>query len=169
MIEWIEIEIGEILARQIADGQAFSSFDRRQQCVTREIVQHKFLLVAIVDDGVNEPQCSLVINHTPESGFEDLVVYSGKLFFDITLEDISIFSEVILVPANGLVRTLAFAVGIGIMDKSFLQNRPNDIDECMMHNTIAKRCCADLTLFGLINIKGTIVTRFVCAMLQLIS
>lgn len=53
VVEGVEVDVGEELAGQVADGKAATSLVRREEVVAREIEQHRLLRVRCVDDGVD--------------------------------------------------------------------------------------------------------------------
>lgn len=56
MVEAIEIDIGEALAGEITDWESSAAFEGCEQGIAGEVDDDGFLLVAAVDNGVNQPQ-----------------------------------------------------------------------------------------------------------------
>ena len=78
VIQSIEIEVGEELAGQVADGQAAAAFQRCQEIVAGEQQVDRLLRVGAVDDTVGKVQRPFAGDTATEIGFENLVVGSSE-------------------------------------------------------------------------------------------
>ena len=55
MIETVQIKIGQELAGEITDRNAFAPGCGRKKIVSRKITAHRFLLIAGIDDRIDQP------------------------------------------------------------------------------------------------------------------
>ena len=55
MVEAVKIEVGEELAREIADRQAAAALEWREQIVAGEVQLNRFLGIGAVHDRVHQP------------------------------------------------------------------------------------------------------------------
>ena len=154
VIEKAEVVVGKKLAGQVTDRQPFSPFMRSKEGVARKIVDMLSLNVAVVDDGVDQPQGISAPYFSAKQRFEYFVIDGGKIFPDITLQHISTPCQVVLVAPYGLVCSLGRSVGVGIKNKAPLKQRADNIDQGMMHNAVFERSCADHSWFWLVDAEG---------------
>lgn len=56
VVEGVEVEIGEELAGEVADGQAMRAFQGRQQGIAREGMEGRAAAGAVGEDAVEQPQ-----------------------------------------------------------------------------------------------------------------
>ncbi len=56
VVEPIEVAIGEELTSEVANRQTMPTLTGSQQIITGEIFDDGFLLIAVVDDGIYQPQ-----------------------------------------------------------------------------------------------------------------
>ena len=95
------------------------------------------LLVAIVDDGVEQPEGSGAFEFAAEQGFQDLAVDAGEVFSDVALQDVAMGAGEVGEAAQGAVGAVAEAVGVGVADEGALEDGHNDVAESVMHDPIA--------------------------------
>ena len=91
VVEAVEIDIGEELAGEVADGQALAAGCGREQIVAGEIVQHWRLGIAGVDNLSHEPAGTPVADRSAEDGEQDVVIDAGEILRQVSLEDVAVF------------------------------------------------------------------------------
>ncbi len=90
VIERIEVDVGEELARLVAQRQTPTPLGGGEQVVAGEPHQHWALRVAVVDDQIDQPEDMRVFDLASDQGFEDLVVDGWEELADIRLENVSV-------------------------------------------------------------------------------
>ena|SRR3989338_5105716 len=135
MIQFIEIDIGEELRGQIAQGHTFS---RLPPC-------------GICQYNPYQAQNLLVLYFLPNYSYENAVIDILKVFPDISLKDIRFtcvvschFSLKRVKSFNRLKSSLPHPVCIRVIDKSVLEYRLNNIAQSVMHNSVPEVRLADL-------------------------
>jgi hypothetical protein len=88
MIERIEVDVGEELARLVAQRQPSAPLDGSEQVVAGEPRQHRVLGIAVVDDQPDQPEEVRVFDLAGDKAPEDLVVDGGEELADVGLQDI---------------------------------------------------------------------------------
>jgi hypothetical protein len=123
VVERSEIEIRKELARQIAYREPFAAREGRQKVIPAKVVTDMLLLVAGVDDSVDEPQSTGVGNPPADHCLEDRMIDRGKILSDIALEDIGVTAQEPLKASDGAVCSLTDTVSIGVVDEAARQER----------------------------------------------
>jgi hypothetical protein len=88
MIEWIEVDVGEELARLVAQRQALAALDGREQVISGEPQECWLLCVAVVDDQTDQPEDVGVFDLASNQCFENLVIDRREELADVGLQDI---------------------------------------------------------------------------------
>lgn len=143
MIEGVEVDVGQKLAGQIADGKSFGSLYRGQQVIAGEIVENGFLRVAAVNDGIDQPQGIGAFNFAKHDGFEDRSINTRKIFTDIALQDIAAGSGIFGELSQGAMGSVPSPIRIAGADKGPLHKGHDDIAQRMMHHAIAIGRCGN--------------------------
>ena len=128
LVEVVQVDVGEELARQIADGDA-----------SRERVAR---VGGAVDDLVEKPQGVGAGDAAAKLPFKDRVGDVGKIFGDIGLEHVDAAVLALDLAHEGLgavgsgVRALARTAGVGVADEAPLPDRLNGSDQGVLHNAV---------------------------------
>lgn len=121
MIERIEMNVGEPLAGEIADGQTSPALKRGEQIVSGIVNMDRLLRVRSVNDGVEKPQRPLATDASPQIPFQDGVVNRWKETIEIAPQNMRIAIAEALIDVDGAVSALADAVGIAVVDEAPLE------------------------------------------------
>lgn len=154
MIQGAQIVVGKILACQVSDRQAFAPLQRREQIIAGKVIQHFHLFIAVIDDGINQPQYLRITNTRSDQEFQYFVIDGRKVLFNVTFQHKSVLLHVLLETPDCLAGAFAHAIGIGVEDETPLQNRADHIHQRVMHDAITKGRSADHTRLGILNGKG---------------
>lgn len=95
-----------------------------------------YLVVAIVDDEVNEPEGFRTFNFLTEDIFEDLAIDTWEIFLDVALQDIFSRSDKMCEASDGFVSAVADAIGIGVGNEASLDEGSDDIAEGVMYYSV---------------------------------
>ncbi len=136
MVEAVEVDVSEKLAGEIADRQAMATLQRGEQVIAGEILQHRFLDVTAVDDGIHQPQCLFALDAMANLGFEDFMVDRGKVFFQIALQNVGIRSGKLRKPLQGAMGAIAHPISVGIGNKAILKPGNDDVAKGVMDDPI---------------------------------
>ena len=91
------------------------------------------LLVAVVDDAVNEAEGIGTLNFAADDRFKNGQVNGWKVFLDVALEHIVTGAHEVNESAQGAVGAIANAVGIRVVNKGALEEGLNDVAEGMVN------------------------------------
>jgi len=141
MIETVEIDVSEKLARQIADRQPAAAGQRRQQIVAGIVEVDRLLRIGAVNHRVEQPQGARAGDAPAQILLQDLVIDRREIAIDIAAQHMPMAIAIALIAGDRLVRPFACAVGIGIENKAALEDRLDDGAERMMDDAVAERCC----------------------------
>lgn len=161
MIEGIQINVGEELAGQIADGQAAPALKRQEQIIAGEIPVGFCLRIAAVNDFVNQPQGFTVGDHPANFALENLVVDAGEVLAQVAFQNVLRLPHELLQTPNGGMSAFAHAIGVTVKNEATLKQWVDDVDQHVMNNTITKGRDADHAFLGLVDEEGFIITGFV--------
>ena len=89
VVEAIEIEVGEELAGEVADGQAAPPFEGGEQVVAGEVEVDGLLRVRAVDDPVGEVEGALAGEAAAKVALEDGVVDGGEVAVDVAAQNVT--------------------------------------------------------------------------------
>ena len=111
MVETIQVDVGEELTGQVADGQPSPPLIRTEQVVPSKVEVHRLLRVGAVDDAVRQCQSTRTGNATTQITLQDFMVDSGEVAVDVATQHGSEPVTKRLVTGDGAMRSLADAVG----------------------------------------------------------
>ena len=168
MIERIEIEVREYLARQVADGQSLRSPNGCEKVVSGEIITHKHLFIASINDSVDQPQCFAVSYQPAEQGFQYLVVDGWEVLSDVAFQHVLIFSHELLILPDCPMRTFPDAVGITVMDQTSLYQGADDVYQGMVNDTVSKWSSTDRPGLGMVYLEGIVSAGLIHLLRQLV-
>jgi hypothetical protein len=100
VIEAIEVDLREELAREVADRQAAASLERREEIVTREVVVHRLLGVRAVHDRVDEPKRRRADAPPAEVVFQDLVIDRREVAVDVASQHVAMAVPELLIAGH---------------------------------------------------------------------
>jgi hypothetical protein len=86
MIQRVEIDVREELARQITDGQAAAPLQRAQEIIARIVQMHRLLRVGAVDNRVEQAQAPRAIDAPTQIRPQDRMIDRRKVAIDIRAE-----------------------------------------------------------------------------------
>lgn len=89
MVQAVEVDVGEELARQVADGQAAPTLERCEQVVAGIVERHRLLGVGAVDDPVRQRQRAGTGDAPAEIAFEDVVVDGREVAGDVAAQEVA--------------------------------------------------------------------------------
>lgn len=161
VIEAVEIDIGEELAGEVADGKALATGRGREQIIAREIVQYLWLEIAGVDNLPHEPAGTPVPDRSAEDHTQDVMVDAGKVLRNVSLEDIAVLSAEPRETLYGGMRAFPLPTGIGVVDEGALEERLDDAAQGMVHDAVAIRRGTDEACLGLANGERSVGSRTV--------
>jgi hypothetical protein len=167
MIEAIEVDVGEELAGQVADRQPPPAAIGLEEIVARIVEVDRFLGVRAIDDGVEQPQRRRTTEAPAKVGLQDLVVDGREVAIDVAPQDMAVAIAEALVPRHSTVGAFADPVGIAVVDEAALEDRPDDVVECMVHNPISEWRRRNHPAFRVVHLEGQIPPRLVCLRVQL--
>lgn len=78
VVQWVEIEVGEELAREVADRQAAPPLDRREEIVAGEPEERVGMSTAAVEDSVQKVEEPAILDPSLDDGFLHIVVDHSK-------------------------------------------------------------------------------------------
>ncbi len=160
-VEVVQIHVGPMLARQVPNRQPARPC-KRQQVVPRE--EHRCVAPGenartadkyLVDQPQGGKACHMAFNLPLQDG----MVNRWEELTNVGLQDIWIPPGERLCTVDGSVGSLVLATGIGIVDEAGLEDRLNDVYQCMMHDAVAIRRGADRALLALTNDERAVCSR----------
>ena len=157
MVKAVEIEIGEELAGEVADGQPSGLFQGRKQVVAHKPVH----LLATVNDEIQEPEGLRAFEVPTSDGLENLMVNGREVFADVALEDVAAGAGKAGEALEGSVGAVAAAVGVAIGNEAGLDQRQDDIAEGMVDDAVSVGGCGDDAGLGVEDLEATVATRAV--------
>ena len=134
MIEFAEIDIGEVLAGQVADGQTFAGDAAGRRMINNQIQYSQ--KPGVLDDAAQQPL---------QGGMINIV----EIFSNIAFEEVSILPRIFLRPQNGGMAALAGAAGPAIVYQPSVEDRPDNIADGVVQHAVAKISGADAPGLGL--------------------
>ena len=138
LVSLVEVEIGEHLARQIADRHANTCFTLT--CLDVDAEQSAALL--IVNDAPQELQQFLVFENPVQDTKQDGMIDAVKVFADIELQHVDLarrVADVLLQLANRSLRAAANPAGVARRDIPFIEQVIDLPIYSPLHYAIAKR------------------------------
>lgn len=75
------------------------------------------LRIAVVDDGVDEPQGIGTFEPMTNLLFENQMIQTGEVFADVALQDVAARSRKLHRPSQRVVGAVAHTVGVGVIDE----------------------------------------------------
>jgi len=161
LIQGIEINIGEKLAVQVADGQSLSFRSVKKGFMGRD-TPGKFIIT--MDNRIvgavmkyqqfTEPERLGILKFFTDQGEQNLLVHTHEVIFDIKLEIQSpsaavgsCLADEFPQASHTLVNPLAFAAGVGAVDKDRLPDGLKVIDQNMMDNPVTEISGKDFPQF----------------------
>jgi hypothetical protein len=136
MIERIEVDVREELARLVADRDAATPFAGDEQVVAGEPVVNLFLRVAAVDDSADQPQHVGVLDLAGRPVLGDRVIHRREELLDVRLENVTVPAGEFLTAIDGGVRSLPLAARIGVADERPLEYRLQRAGQCVMDDAV---------------------------------
>jgi hypothetical protein len=94
------------------------------------------------------------------------MVEGRKVFFNITLKDIRTRTGKADEPFQSSMSSKSNPIGIGIMNKSALENGGDDITKSVMDYSIPIRCGRYQATFGVYDVEGSIGSRMIILALR---
>jgi len=79
-IQRTQVIVGKILTRQVSDRQAFAALQWHEQIVTWEVINYFNLFVAVIDDGIDQPQYERITDTFSKEVFQNLMI-DGREYF----------------------------------------------------------------------------------------
>ena len=148
VVQAIKVEIGEELAREIADGKAAPPLEGGEQVVAGEVFVHRFLRIRAIDDPVRQRQRAVAGDPAADVGLEDFVIDRRKIAVDIASENVPESIAERLVAGDGAVRSLALAIGVAVMDEPALEDGSQTAQKAWC-TTLSRKGAADtMRCFG---------------------
>ncbi len=127
-------------------------------------MQHPF---STFKNTVNEPKNLMIFNFSGKNVSKNVMVNTRKELTDIELQNIRVTAGKRLTTVDSPMRAFANTIGIGVRNKTKLENRLYDITQCMMNHPISERSCADQTSFRIMNVKISVGARLIGLVLEL--
>ena len=112
--------------------------------------------VARIDNQIHQPQCLDIPDFASKHRFEDVVVDRGKILFDVALEDVAVLAAEFGKAVDSFVSPLAFPTSVRIEDERPIENRLNDVTQCVVDNSVTIRCGTNFPQLRFINVKFVI-------------
>ena len=153
MIQFPEVQVGEILAGQIADGHALAGLGTRQ---------------LVADDVVQQGQQLPVLEPASAERLERFVVHGLEVSADVAHQHVAEAPRELLHAPHGCVGALAPPTREGIADQAALEDWVQNGADCVMHHAVPEVRGTNLASLGLSNDKGAVRTHPVAAGLQLL-
>lgn len=167
LVEFVEVNIGEELAGQAADGQPDARLAMKKGFVRRNAAEQRTVATShgrwidrrLPDDGAGDP-----VELLPVQGFhretrqrvvpeakQDLAVDSGKERSDVELAVPAVprLAHEFLQPFDGGMRALALPVGVAVVDESFVPPGFDMADQPLMDETVDKGRRENLAQLGI--------------------
>ncbi len=152
LVQAIEVDIGEELAVQVADGQAFVGVRLEQRLMRRHLIQHRRVALddiipgaVVIHQHPRQPQRIVVVDFRREQGKQHVLVDGHEVIVDVELQIPSGPGAVAGRLANELpqpihprVYALAPATSIGIVDEDRLPNPLQVIHQHMVDHPVAE-------------------------------
>ena len=152
LVSLVEVEIGEHLARQIADRHANTCFTLT--CLDVDAEQSAALL--IVNDAPQELQQFLVFENPVQDTKQDGMIDAVKVFADIELQHVDLarrVADVLLQLADSSLCTAANPAGVARRDISFIEQVADLPIYRPLHHTVAERKCHDKPFLRIRDVK----------------
>ena len=149
VVESIEVEIGEELAGEVADGQAAGALQRREQGVSGEGVVRGAGGGSVGQDLIEEPEAAGAGDALGELLAEDGEIDAGEVEADVGAEHPAMPGAFRHKAAQGLVAAVALAIGVAGGQKVLLKGRNDSGAEGVVHHPIAIGRSGNQTAFGI--------------------
>ena len=156
VVQAVEVDVGEELAGQVADGQAAPALERGEQVVARKVERHRLLGVGAVDDPVRQRQGAGADDAPAQVALEDFMVDGGEVAVDVAAQDMAETVAEPLVAGDGPVRALAGAVGVAVVDEAALEEGLGDRAEGVVDHPVAERRGGDDAVLGVEDLDGLV-------------
>jgi hypothetical protein len=108
-----------------------------EQVVAGEVFDHRFLLVAVVDDPAGEVQRPAVLDLAGQLPLQDVVVDAREERADVRLQHPREPTRELVTPSHRGVRPLVRATRIAVGDERPLVHRLQHVAQCVMHHAVA--------------------------------
>ncbi len=168
VVKAAEVDIGEELASEVANGQAFAVLERGEQVITGEVFEAGVLLIAVVDDEVDEPEGVGAFDFAADDVLEDDMINAGEIFAHVALENVATAAGELDEALEGAVGAVAGAVGVAIGDEAALDGGHDDVAEGMVDNAVPVGGSGDEARLGVEDAEGAVATRSVGVGLELL-
>jgi hypothetical protein len=146
MIKPVEVNIGKKLARQITYRNSVLPVKWREQIVARKV--NSSVMQKRTNDLRGQPQSPFAGYPPSDPGHQDSVVDARKISDDVALEDVATLSGKGLIAVHRGMGSLSFSTGIGIKDKSLLEDGFNDVAKGVVNHAVPERCRANQPFLG---------------------
>ena len=153
MVQFPEVQVGEVLAGQVADREAPAGLGTRQQ---------------VVDDPVQQAQQGRILELAPAERLQGLVVDALEVPADIAQQVVGELPGALLQTPDRSVGALAPPAGIRIIDQAGLQDRVQHGADRVLDNPVPEMGGADPASLGLADDEGPVGTHPVAAGTQLL-
>jgi len=140
VVQWIEEDVGEELAGQIANRQSSGAEEGKEVVAGEESVRKLGAqdVLSAIEDRLHQGQRASTANHPAHGPEQQFVVDRGKEPNDVRAQAESVASCKLVRPANGLVSSLSPSARIGVVDESTLEERLECTDERVVDHSVAK-------------------------------
>ncbi len=139
MVEFAEVEVGEMLAGQVANRQALA-----RGRIGR----------GMGDDAVEQIQQCLLLEQAPEQGAQHGMVDAGEKLADIAFEKIAMTAGEVPNPPDGGMGSLAAAAGVAVGNRPALKVWFQHGAEGVVDNPVTERRGADGPALGVAHLEG---------------
>lgn len=156
VIEAVEVDVGEELAGKVADGEATFVVGGGEEVVAGEVFDARFLVVAVVDDRVEQPKGGFTFDFSAEQLFENVVIDAGEVFANVALEDVAVGACPVGELMEGFVGTEADSIGVGVVDEGLLEEGSDDVAEGVVDDTVTIGGGGDQSVFGREDLEGAV-------------
>ena len=148
VVQAVEVDVGEELAGQVADGQPPAALEGGEQVVAGVVEMHRLLGVGAVDDRVDEPQGACAPDAPAHVRLQHRVVDGWEVAVEVATQHRRVAVAEALVAGHRPVRALAEAVGVAVEDEAALEDGLDDRAQRMVHHPVPERGGGDRARLG---------------------
>lgn len=144
LVEFVQVDVGEELARPVSERHAFAGR------ASRMVFKNDF----------DDPENVLVLDALSQDSDENVVVDGVEVVLDVGFECVA--RDVVLVLClsslfavfrrlacelvesfDGVVRSFSFPAHVAVMDEAWFEDRLENVDKCVVHDSVSEVAFAD--------------------------
>lgn len=171
VVERVELDVGEELAREVADGEPPGPDESEQVVAGKERPGELALedIAASSEDARDQVESAPAAHGPGDRGEEDLEIDGGEETHDVAPEAGAVASHEAMGAIQRGVCPLALAARVRVVDEPALEQRLQDADERVMDHAVTEGCGRDEAGLRNVNAEGAVAPRLVGAREQRVA